>query len=287
MRQALVRRIVGLYPAAVRERYGDEIAELLRTSTRPGRDLADAACCAVLEHPASWTWRGARDQLSRMAWLAVAPLGFGVAMVLVAIAPLTIFAVLEEYAGVAVRQATQNLVAALCVVPVCAEAVWLGRRIAHGRRIAVPVLTVPGMLALGIVVIAGVPGFGALFGRVLSAVAAAVGCWCVTLIAVGSVGRRLVRRERIAAAVVVAAAGGLVALDMACAVYGRVAGLLGGDLVSALAVGPRAVTLPPGVLAGSLQGLPSVLTMCTAFALAVLVASPRPATSLGRRSPAA
>jgi hypothetical protein len=46
----VVRRLVALYPAAVRDRYGDEIRRLLEASDRPARDAADVLRHALSAH---------------------------------------------------------------------------------------------------------------------------------------------------------------------------------------------------------------------------------------------
>lgn len=47
MRRWLVNGVVGLYPRTIRERYGEEISDLLVNSPTPVRDLADVAWCAL------------------------------------------------------------------------------------------------------------------------------------------------------------------------------------------------------------------------------------------------
>jgi hypothetical protein len=47
--RGLVRATLALYPAAVRERYGQEVSDLLASSPTPLRDVADVAWCALTE----------------------------------------------------------------------------------------------------------------------------------------------------------------------------------------------------------------------------------------------
>ncbi|GAA1834029.1 hypothetical protein GCM10009682_60560 [Luedemannella flava] len=49
MSEGARRVVLALYPPVVRERYGDEIADLLTASQRPWRDLADTAWCGLTE----------------------------------------------------------------------------------------------------------------------------------------------------------------------------------------------------------------------------------------------
>ncbi|WP_162907672.1 hypothetical protein, partial [Allorhizocola rhizosphaerae] len=48
-RETAIRLVLGLYPAHVRDRYGEEIADLLRHSPTPARDLANVAWTAMTE----------------------------------------------------------------------------------------------------------------------------------------------------------------------------------------------------------------------------------------------
>lgn len=65
------RVALALYPPHVRERYGEEIEDLLAASPRPWRDLADVARCGLDEQFATISPRAAARQAGRALWAAV------------------------------------------------------------------------------------------------------------------------------------------------------------------------------------------------------------------------
>ena len=196
-RATLIRLVLRLYPEPVRERYGAEVAELLVRSTRPGRDLADVARCALGEWLALFT----REHVGRLAVLAAAPVGFLVVTIAVAAGPMTFIRVLEEYAGFGGADTAFVVILAISAVLVCAEAAWFARRVACS--FVAPTVTIPVALALGTIAMHTV-----LVGDNHIVLPTAV--WCVAMIALGrSRGWVLV-------------AGGMAALALAGVLYALV-----------------------------------------------------------------
>jgi len=66
--------VMALYPQHVRERYGQEIVDLLLTSPNPARDLADVAWCATLEHGGTLTMPQILKAAKRVVGLIAVPL---------------------------------------------------------------------------------------------------------------------------------------------------------------------------------------------------------------------
>jgi hypothetical protein len=283
MRATLIRGLLNLYPAPFRDRYGAEITELLTRSARPWRDLVNVGWCALTERAAAGTWAGARSQLWRLGWLVAAPLGFGIAAVIVALGPMTLASALEDPFGYHPAATAVNVVMAMSILPVCLEAVWLARRMARRRGIAAPIVTVPAGLTLGIVGLAGLPIAGEMLGATFPATVVAAAFWCAAMLAVGTAGTALIRRKRSHLAVLVLVAGGLAALELAGASYVIAAGQDGRDWAVALGLWPRAVSgagPSSGTNADGVNYLPAMLTMCTTFALTLI------GTGAGRGRPA-
>src|SRR5689334_18407811 len=138
MRRRLIDLVVALYPTPIRQRYGEEVADLLDGSPRPWRDLADVGRTALVDRVTTLSWPAVRPHLGRFAWLVFAPSGFGLATVLVLVGPGTLFAVLDEHAGIIVDGQVVDLVNAACVAAVAAEVVWFGRRVARARTVIAP-----------------------------------------------------------------------------------------------------------------------------------------------------
>ena len=76
----MVRAVLALYPADLRERYGPEIADLLAGSSAPWRDVADVAWCALLERGGTMS-----PYVGRLTTLLAAPAMFW--MILVTLTP--------------------------------------------------------------------------------------------------------------------------------------------------------------------------------------------------------
>jgi hypothetical protein len=267
-----------MYPQAVRDRYGDEIADLLTQSPRPVRDLIDVAWCALIEQGSFMSIPQLRSRAPRAAGVLVIPLLLGAA--LLAVASLSILIVATIDAGAS--QALVETVTALAVVPVTAAAAWLGWRVAREPSMTGWLPYVPALLALGILALSSVPIMGEALGEARAPVASATVVWCLMLTGLALAARRLASRLSWPAAAVVLVVGGLVMLDAAFIVYGSV-GSFGSPQAlylwypSSLATYDFGSTGAASELTESLKALPALLTTCTAFTLAL-------ADTTGRRS---
>ncbi|WP_144119999.1 hypothetical protein [Catellatospora sichuanensis] len=283
MRALLVRAVLALYPAAIRDRYGDEIAELLHASPAPGRDLADTAWCALrdrLTHRAeTMTMAQARTAAWTMLRLLGTPSALGVLM-LALISTMGVLAnlgKLYEFGGYMYAAAT-----VLSVPPA-----WLfGRWMARTRPIPAVVFAVPVALGLGVAAIAVLPGFGQVMGEESAASLTAIACWAAGAALLAYTLRVLLRNGRSAAARVVGVAGGVLLPAAATAVYvlaalpaerapRRFAPLWWVSSVSGW--DPGLVDDAYRQLEDVIKLLPQMLTLCTVFVLAVVsVTASRP-----------
>ncbi|MGW9193657.1 hypothetical protein [Micromonospora chersina] len=285
MRARLIRAVLALYPAAIRERYGDEIAELLAASDTPARDLADTARCALHDRltrrAEPITVARARTAGFIVFKLVVAPLAFGVLLLLL----LTTAGLLADVTG-AHEAAPYGYT--LAVALAAASMWWFGRWMAHSVSIVAAAVVVPAALALGVAGISAVPPIGDVLGEVRAGSLTAVACWAVGATGLGCAVSVLLRRGRRVAAWLSSVLGALLLLDAVTAVY----------VVTALPPerAPRhnaplwylsAMSWwDPGLVDGayrqledSIKMLPPMLTMCTVFLLAVVgVAASRPST---------
>ncbi|MGX6601276.1 hypothetical protein ACWKSP_03925 [Micromonosporaceae bacterium Da 78-11] len=263
-----VRTVLRLYPAAIRDRYGDEIADLLATSSRPGHDLADAAWCALTERGSVMHGSINRAVVLRTIKLVCVPLAF--APVLLAFASVAAVAL---NAFPTVGQRVVQIVLAAAVLPVSLLAWWLGRRTTAATA-AAP--AIPVALGVGVAALASVPILGEALGEQWPAAPLAAACWALILTATITLAGRLRRSGRSRAAVTTSVLGGLVALDtagmaqMTSAVNAEAAPRAAAPLwyleaVSGLDLG-SAAGLPDGAFE-MLKGSPAVLTVSTVFAL--------------------
>jgi hypothetical protein len=267
-----------MYPRAVRERYGAEVLDLLVQSTTPARDLLDVAWCALLDQGDLVTMSQLRARTPRLLGLLAAPLAFGAA--LLAIASFAVLFVGMVDAGAA--PSTVELATAAAVVPVGVAAVWLGLRAGGRTGVALPQLVVPTVLALGTVVLASVPVVGQALGERWSAAVLATLLWCVMVIGLSIVGVRMTRRLPAWAATVLLVVGAVTVLELTFIAYAlAVPAAYSPDAAPAYWY-PAAVTgIDLGGVGSStasfelLKGLPAVLTVCTAFALAFVTAAAR------------
>jgi hypothetical protein len=285
MRQRLIDGALALYPRAIRERYGEEIVDLLAHSPTPVRDLADVTRCALTDRitrrTETITVAQARTGALTLVKLALAPPGFAFALVmLMAVAgpALNMMAALnldvERAAPVAYG---------ILVVPVGLLAWWLGRRLGRTGTVPGAWAAMPAALAVGLLAVASVPGPRELLGETPSSSALATACWCAGIAALGLLLRALIDRGRVAAAWLAGAAGGLALLTLATVAYV----LSAIDAVRA----PREYApywylstisgVDPGLvdnaylqLSDAVKLLPSVLTVCTVFAFAQLSTAP-------------
>jgi hypothetical protein len=271
--------VLALYPRALRDRYGPEIADLLANSRHPVRDLADVARCALAERARTLTAVRLRPHLHATAGLVAAPVAFAGAF-------LAVFALFSLVLAVVVgggpspgAVTAAGIVLASAVVPVAAGAVWLA---GHTRPPAVaalaPVTLTAGLLPLALLFTRPGTAWPAL---------AALGSWCVVTSAVSTAGAAALRRGHRLRAVLTTAVGGALACELAFTVYGLA---VLGPASWAFATYPVTVLgLDPGLIGDrsdqvgeAVQILPAVLTVCTAYAAALTtragVALPRPGT---------
>ncbi|KKK03376.1 hypothetical protein [Micromonospora sp. HK10] len=290
MRARLIRAVLALYPAAIRERYGDEIAELLAASDTPVRDLADTARCAVHDRlsrrAGTITVARARTAAFTVIKLVVAPLAFGVLLLLL----LTTAGLLADATG-AHEAAPYGY--ALAVALAAASVWWFGRWLAGSEPIVAAAVVVPAALALGLAGISAVRPVGDVLGEVRVGSLAAVACWALGAIALGSAVRVLLRRGRRAVAWLSSGIGGLLLLDAVTAVYVFTA--LPAERAprhNAPLWYPSAMSWwDPGLVDGayrqledSIKMLPPMLTMCTVFLLAVVGVTARRSAPLPGRA---
>lgn len=286
MRRRLIPAVLALYPPAVRDRYGDEIAELLTDSATPARDLADTAWCALRDRAAhrteTLTVPQARTAAFTLFKLLITPFAFGVLL-------LTMLALTGMAVDLSTLHEAGPYAFTLIIVLALLPAWWLGRWMARTEPIAASAVVVPVTLGLGLAGIAAVPYLGVAVGEVRAGTLAAAACWAGGAIALGLGVRALLRRGRRAAAWIAGGFGALLLMEAATAAY----------VLTALSPEraprrfaplwyPSSVTFwDPGVVDGayrqledSIKGLPPVLTMCTVFVLAVAgvtARTPRPA----------
>lgn len=291
-RSRLIRAVLALYPRRVRDRYGDEISEMLAHSPRPGRDLADVAWCALADRGASLTVSHARPHLLRLTGLLAAPLAFGVALATLASVAVAVLGLVEGF-GYRLGYRLADVAIAASVVPVAAGTVWLARRTGRRATIAAPTFVVPTALTLGTIAVASLPYWGQALGEIWWATLVSSLCWYAATLALGAGGTALMRRARTRAAWTITALGGLAVLDLTCTVYVLLVhhsyGLPASSAFSAYPVlitgaDPGLVGDPAGQVAEALKGLPALLTVSTAFTLTLILtratgahAGPRPA----------
>ncbi|MFD2762623.1 hypothetical protein [Micromonospora eburnea] len=276
MHARIIRAVLALYPAAIRERYGDEIAELLATSDTPARDLVDTARCALrdrlTQRTEAMTVAQARIAGVTLIKLVAAPFMFGVLL-------LALMVTAGLAADVTGAHEAAPYWGTLAVALAVASMWWFGRWMAHSGPIVAATVVVPAALALGVAGINAVPRVGDVLGAVRAGSLAAVACWAVGATGLGWAVSVLLRRGRRAAAWLSGGTGALLLLDAVTAVY----------VFTALPPerAPRhnaplwyLSTMSwwdPGLVDGayrqlqdSIKMLPPVLTMCTVFLLAVV-----------------
>jgi hypothetical protein len=297
MRQWLVG-VVGLYPRTIRERYGEEISDLLVNSPTPVRDLADVAWCAlrdrISQQTEPMTMLRARAGALTLAKLLLIPLGFAIA--LVALTPvLGPMQFTLEGLGISLGQPESPGYGILGVLPVGLLAWWLGRRLGQAGTIAAGWALVPAALALSMIAMAGVPGPGMILGETASSSMLATLCWGVGLAALGLLVRNLMHRNRVAAGWTAGIGGGLLVLTLSTATYvfsgGAISLALPPDfsavpvvsrehapywylgLISGIYPDDAGVSGDFIMLSDAVKALPAVHTLCTIFTLALIAAA--------------
>ncbi|MGA3523789.1 hypothetical protein [Melissospora conviva] len=266
-RARLARLLLAMYPRAVRDRYGDEIADLLARSSRPVRDLADVAWCALVEQGSLMSLPRLRARLPQVAkLLAVAPM---LALVLLAATTVGLFS------AAAIDDGLVETGQAAAVVPVVVLAVLLGRRVSRGAATTGLLLCVPALLALGVLAMASVPGAGEALGENRAAVAVTLAVWWLLLTGLVVAVRRLAARVPAPAVVPVAVLAGFALLGLAFTAYGSAVTHANTDLAAHLWYAGALTTYDFGLpgaameLSEETKLLPALLTACTAFSLAV------------------
>jgi hypothetical protein len=281
MHQRLIDGALALYPRAIRERYGEEIADLLAKSPTPVRDLADVAWCAlndrITRQTETMTMAHARTGALTLVKLLLAPLGFAIALLTLMVMTGPVLNMVVDL-GIDVERAAP-VAYSLLVVPVGLLAWWLGLRLGRSGTVPAACAAVPAALALGVLALASVPGAGQALGETLNSSVLATLCWCAGIATLGLLLRALIERGRAAAAWFTGAAGGLVLLSLSTIAYV----LSAMDAVRA----PREYApywylsaisgIDPGLvdnahlqLSDAVKLLPSVLTVCTVFGFALL-----------------
>lgn len=283
MSPRLIRAVLAVYPRRVRERYGEELSDMLAGSPHPLRDLADVARCALadrLTEPirSRPTMSSIRQPVLTLVKLVIAPLAFGIGMLMLTMVtgPLGNLIPLPEHAHMAAYS--------LAVAPVALVALWLGRSMARTERISYPVVVAPVAMTLGIIGFARIPdpGPGQALGERFTGTVAATVVWCIGLIVLMTAARALSgSRARVWT---VGLLGGFVLLELACIAY-MLAAVTPDEAPRHYALWwyPSMISgVDPGLVMGSpymlqdlMKGLPAVLTVSTFFALSLAVASAR------------
>ncbi|GAA1502311.1 hypothetical protein GCM10009827_013590 [Dactylosporangium maewongense] len=275
-----VRLVIALYPRHFRDRYGPEIADLLSHSQRPLRDLADVARCALAERVRALTYARLRPYVHATTGLIAAPVAFAGAFLVFYTLCAWLFAAVAAVAGASLTAGSARLVPAAAALPVAAGAVWLA---GHARLPFTSALAPAGLTLGALPVMLLVTDLGGW------PVTAAVGTWGLTTCALSTVATALTRRGHRRRAVLAMAFGGLLACELAVAVYGlAVFGSMGMAVaaypVTSLGIDPSLMGDPSGRMADAMTILPALLTACTAYALG-LATTTRPDTSTPAPTP--
>ncbi|MFC7247120.1 hypothetical protein ACFQO7_31985 [Catellatospora aurea] len=284
MSPRLVRGVLAVYPRSIRERYGDEVADMLVHSPRPARDLADVAWCALSDRlsqrPETMTMAEARSRTFTLATIMAAPVVFGAALLVALSAVIMVFNNVDPGAG----YQTVAIASAAMLVPVALLALWWGRRMGRTRLIAAPGLVVPLALAAAVTLVWTVPSIpmaGESLGESLLATIPATATWCLGLMGLITVRAKLREGGRLMA-VLVTAFGGLMVLELST--IANVLSVLDAHAAprkDALWWYPATISgYDPGLVFGTndmlhdaVGVLPAVLTLCTVFSLSLIDAA--------------
>ncbi|WP_432970689.1 hypothetical protein [Dactylosporangium sp. CA-233914] len=258
-----VRLVIALYPRHVRDQYGPEIADLLSHSRRPLRDLADVARCALVERMQALTYARLRPYLNATTGLVAAPVAFAGAYLMLYTLCAWIFAAVAAVAGASVTAESARIVPAAAALPVAAGAIWLA---GHARLPFTSALAPAGLTLGALPVMLLITAIGRW------PMVAAVGGWGVTTGALSTVAAALVRRGHRRRAVLTMAFGGILACELAIAVYSlsvfdSVSVAVAAYPVTSLGIDPQLMGDPTSRVADAMTILPALLTSCTAYAL--------------------
>ncbi|MEU4776684.1 hypothetical protein [Micromonospora sp. NPDC023633] len=226
--------------------------------------------CALIEQGNFVSMPQLRSRAPRVAGVLAIPPMLGAAWLTVASLSILIVATIDASTSRALVEA----VTALAVVPVGVAAAWLGWRVGRQPAMAGWPLFVPALLALSILALSSVPILGDALGEARAAVAVAIAVWCLLLTGLVVAVRRLASRIPWPAAVLALSLAGFALLDLTFMAYGGIATFT--NPAALYLWYPSTLTMydfgSPGAateLAEHLKGLPSLLTTCTAFTLAL------------------
>jgi hypothetical protein len=270
----LVAAALAVYPPHVRERYGEEIAELLDHSPRPWRDLTNVAWNATLERIGSVRRAPLGPYAVRMGALLSAPMLFYVALMV----GMPVSAILSGVLGALVGRGSVNVsgdgglqassedsmfiaAAAVVVTAIAILGALTARLWTDALRLPALPVVVPAMLVLGAAgttvalltfnMIANLP-FDNAFNPEWVAVPVSAVVWWILLTALVTRYRALIRHGRTTAGWLVGAAATAATPVMCLTIH-------------VLAAGPNA---PVSLLL--MTGLTPLATVCTPFAFALM-----------------
>ncbi|MGC4747888.1 hypothetical protein ACLQ28_19855 [Micromonospora sp. DT201] len=260
----------------MRDRYGEEIAEMLADSPRPVRDLADVAWCALADRRENFAVPRLRVRDLGLVTMLAAPIAFTAAYFAVLLAITILLNTRHEI--------VQLITNVIMLAPMAFLAFVWGRQLRPTRPIAVFNVVVPAALAivfLSLIMIAPDHQFyGLVEGRggsewvpdTLAAVS-----WCAGLIVLALATASLRKREHYRIAIIVGVVGAFAVMELSTVVH--VLSLLNGQEApreyallwypAAISGGDFGLGRPGAALGGAVGSVSVVLTVCTVFALAL------------------
>lgn len=278
------RAVVAVYPQHIRERYGEEIVDLLLASPTPARDLANVVWCATWEHGGKFTMSHLFRPAMRVAGLVTVPFAVMTAWLLLFQLEKIIVNNLPEPTA---ERWLLILVLWLPAIVIFPLVLWLAWRLGRRSVLAWPVVLVPACLAFGCL-----PVVGLLFGERWEGSIPAILVWFAGMVAIGGAARLLASRSGGRRVFIYPPLMALALLDLAIAAYITIVfPIAGGKATFSDAFLWYTVSWVEGgstVIETSLQFLPQVLTVLTMFTLAWQVASatqPRPVVEDADRIP--
>jgi hypothetical protein len=277
----LIRYAVTIYPRRIRERYGDEIADLLATSQRPVRDLADVTRCALMDRVTQKPER-ATMPTTPSRWLDVIKLFLiptGIQLLsLVPLALLLLALAALEY-SFEVTRLLSGMLAGLVAVLVF----WLARRAGRRWTLTSPGAVVPAAMSVGLLlwwllpsIISGDIWF---LPHLLPWVGPSIASWCAGMMLLNAATAKLPERVSGLSIGLINVVGGFVVMEL-CTVVRLITVLNDSTLWAhnALTWYPlRLVGYSYGNAMGYrdtvgevARGPEALLTLCTVFALTLI-----------------